>query len=434
MNSELEKLIKVHYQKKFSNQEFIPGKTRIPASGKVFNEQEMIKMVDAVLDGWWTEGVYAAGFEEKFAQYIGVKHCITTNSGSSANLLALSTLRSWRLDKRALKPGDEVITIAANFPTTINPIIINRFLPVFIDVDLETLNPEFNKIKSAVTPKTKAIFIPSNIGNVPNWEELSNFCKEKNIWLVEDNCDALGSIYNGKKVGNFGDLSTFSFYAGHHLAMGEGGAVLTNDDNLARAVRSIRDWGRDCWCKTGHDNTCNKRFSWQLGDLPAGYDHKFIFSDFGYNLRITDIQAALGLVQLEKIDSFNQIRRDNFKFLSENFKPWDKYFVLPKPQPNSDPSWFGFYLTLKPSCPFSRQDIINYLEKKQIATRLILAGNIIKQPYFKNYHLDYRISGDLTNTDIIMNNSFWVGLYHGVTRPMLEFIIQSFNEFISKYA
>ena len=433
MDDELKNLITKHYAENFANKQFIPGQTLIPASGKSFGAEEMIAMTNAVLQGWWTEGDFAAEFEKKFASYIGLKHCVTTNSGSSANLLAVSALTSFRLAEKKLNPGDEVITIAANFPTTINPIIINKLIPVFIDVDIATLNPDIKQIKAAISPKTRAVFLPGNMGNVTDLAALREICNKQNIYLIEDICDTLGTEIDGKKAGSFGDLSTFSFYAGHHMTMGEGGAVCTSDDLLARAVRSMRDWGRDCQCKTGHDNTCCQRFKWQLGDLPYGYDHKFIFSDFGYNLRLTDIQAALGLVQLEKLDKFTEIRRENFKYLYTNLKQYEKYFILPGRTKNSNPSWFGFWLTIRPDAPFSRNEIIEFLENKKITTRLIICGNVIKQPYFKNYNFNYRLVGNLKNTDIIMNNSFFVGLYQALGKPQLDFIIKSFNEFFKKY-
>lgn len=430
MNKELEKLIKKHYQDNFGKREFVPGKTLIPASGKSFGAEEMVAMTQAVLEGWWTEGHYAEEFEQNFAKWLGVGFCTTTNSGSSANLIALSALTSFRLKNRRLKPGDEVITIAAGFPTTVNPIIINKLIPVFVDVDLETLNIKVSELKKAISKKTKAIFLPHNIGNSFNLGEVTKICRKHKLWLIEDCCDALGTKYGGKLVGSFGDIATFSFYAGHHMAMGEGGAIVTNDKLLNRIIRSVRDWGRDCCCKTGHDNTCQKRFKWKLGDLPSGYDHKFIFSEIGYNLRITDIQAALGLVQFKKLSNFTKKRKANFRYLLKGLKKFEKYFILPRAEKKSDPSWFGFYLTLKPNCPFSRFELIQYLEANKILTRLILAGNLIRQPYFKNYEIKYRKVGDLKNTDTVMRNSFWVGIYHGLGKKQLNHIYRTFKEFI----
>jgi len=435
MDARIKSLIKQHYQANFSKKRkpFIPGKSLIPASGKAFDAEDMIAMTEAVLEGWWTEGHYAAEFEQRFAKWLGQKHCILTNSGSSANLLALSALTSFRLKDRRLKPGDEVITIAAGFPTTVNPIIINRLVPVFVDVDLATLNIDIRELKKAISRKTKAIFIPHNIGNPFNVKAVLNICRAHKLWLIEDCCDALDSKYNGQLVGTFGDLATFSFYAGHHLAMGEGGAITTSDAVLARAVKSIRDWGRDCWCQTGHDDVCGKRFSLKMGKLPYGYDHKFIFSEVGYNLKITDIQAALGLNQFKKLKSFTAQRRKNFDYLIKKFKPFERYFVLPKPTAGSQPSWFGFYLTLKPNCPFARSELIKYLEDNKIVTRLILAGNLVRQPYFQNYKIKYRQVGKLTATDTVMNQSFWVGLYHGLGQPQMDYIYLTFKKFLQSH-
>jgi CDP-6-deoxy-D-xylo-4-hexulose-3-dehydrase len=432
-NKNLEREIKKEYQKRFGKKKFIPGKTYIPASGKVFGSEEMIAMTEAVLEGHWTEGHYAQEFEEKFAKFIGRKYCITTTSGSSANLLAVASLMSCKLGKRRLKRGDEVITIAAGFPTTVNPIIIYNLMPVFIDIDLVTCNIKTVDLKKAIRPgRTKAIFLPHNLGNPFNVDEVKKNCQKYKLWLIEDNCDSLGSLYKNKYTGSFGDLATCSFYAGHHMTTAEGGAVVTDNKLLAQIVRSIRDWGRDCHCKTGHDNTCGKRFSWKLGDLPYGYDHKFIFSEIGYNLKFTDIQAALGLVQLKKLPSFTKVRRKNFFWLIKKFKQFEKFFILPKAQDKSRPDWFGFYLTLKENCLFSRRDLINYLEDHKIGTRLVLAGNLTRQPYFKNYKIKHRKVGKLTNTDIIMNRSFWIGLYQGIDEPQLNYIYKIFKEFLVK--
>lgn len=434
MNQELENLIRKHYQENFAENKIVPGKNTIPASGKSFGAEEMIAMTEAVLEGWWTAGHFTQDFENKFAEWLGVKYCATTNSGSSANLLAAAALTSFRLGEKRLKPGDEVITIAAGFPTTVNPLIVNQLIPVFIDIEIETLNIKVDDLEKAVGEKTKAVILPHNIGNAFNLKAIKALCEKYQLWLIEDCCDALGTTYDGKLVGTFGDLATFSFYAGHHLAMGEGGAVVTGDEQLNRIVRSVRDWGRDCQCETGHDNTCQKRFAWKLGDLPEGYDHKFIFSEIGYNLRITDIQAALGLVQLKKIADFTQKRKDNFKYLFGRLKEFERYFILPKAENLSDPSWFGFYLTLKPDCPFKRFDLIQFLESHKILTRLILAGNLCRQPYFLNYDVKYRKADNLANTDIVMNNSFWVGCYHGLGEEQMEYIYQIIKKFINQYA
>ncbi|MFA5108972.1 MAG: lipopolysaccharide biosynthesis protein RfbH [Patescibacteria group bacterium] len=427
LHSEIKKIFK----SRFSHKLFIPGESLVPVSGKVFDEKELINMVNAVMEGWWTEGKYAAEFERSLADFLGLKFCVAVNSGSSANLLALSALTSFRLpDEKRLKKGDEVITVAAGFPTTVNPIIQNGFIPVFVDVMLGTYNASLESIKKAITPKTKAVFIAHTLGNPFEVAELRKICDEYNLWFIEDNCDALGSKYNGQFTGTFGHISTCSFYPAHHITMAEGGAILTNDPILSKIVRSLRDWGRDCVCSTGVDNFCKNRFNWKLGDLPQGYDHKYIYSEIGYNLKITDIQAALGLVQLDKLPKFIQKRKDNFAYLYAAFKKLEKYFILPSWNSEADPSWFGFLLTIKPEAGFSREGLLKYLNDKKIGTRLLFAGNVTKQPYFKNYNINYRISGDLKNTDEVMNNTFWIGVYPGLTKEMLNYVIKSFGEFL----
>ncbi len=428
-----ENLIKA-YQEKFKVKEFVGGESVVPVSGKIFDEQEIIKMTEAVMDGWWTEGRFAKEFEEKLAELVGVKFCATVNSGSSANLLAITALTSIKLsEEKRLKRGDEVISVSAGFPTTINPIIQNGLVPVLIDVELGTYNANLDSIKNAVSEKTKAIFIAHTLGNPFEVGELKNYCDERGLWLIEDNCDALGSKYNGQMTGSFGHISTCSFYPAHHITMGEGGAVLTDDPLLNKIIRSLRDWGRDCVCPTGKDNVCGNRFNWQLGDLPKGYDHKYIYGEIGYNLKITDIQAALGLAQLDKLPEFIIKRKENFSFLYEAFKKFEQYFILPQWSDKADPSWFGFLLTLKPSVKFSREDLLKYLNDKKIGTRLLFAGNIIKQPYFIDYKIEHRIVGDMKNADEIMNNTFWIGVYPGLTKEMLDFVIKSFDEFFKKY-
>lgn len=430
LNLEIKKIFK----SKFPNKQFVPGKSLVPVSGKVFDEKELINMVDAVMEGWWTEGKYAAEFEKKLADFLGLNFCVAVNSGSSANLLALSALTSFRLPKeKRLEKGDEVITVAAGFPTTINPIIQSGCIPVFVDVSLGTYNATILNIKKAITKKTKAIFIAHTLGNPFEVQELRKLCDKNKLWLIEDNCDALGARYNGKFTGTFGHISTSSFYPAHHITMGEGGAVLTNDPVLNKIIRSLRDWGRDCVCPTGVDNFCKNRFGWKLGDLPQGYDHKYTYSEIGYNLKITDIQAALGLAQLDKLSKFIQKRKDNFRCLYESFKKFDKYFVLPEWSKKADPSWFGFLLTIKPWAKFSREELLKYLNDKRIGTRLLFAGNITKQPYFKNYKIKHRIVGNLKNTDIILNKTFWIGVYPGLNKTMLNYIIKSFGEFIKQY-
>ncbi len=430
MKSDFNNLIKEHYQDNFSNKKFVPGRTFIPASGKVFNQKEMQLMIQAVLDGWWTEGRFNQQFERKLANWLGRKFCATTNSGSSANLLALSALTSFRLGDRRLKKGDEIITVAAGFPTTINPIIQNNLKPVFVDIDLRTYNANIEQIKKAISKKTKVIFLAHTLGNPFNLAEVMRICQKHNLWLIEDNCDALGSIYRKKKTGSFGHLTTQSFYPAHHITMGEGGAILTDDPRLDKIIRSMRDWGRDCWCSTGCDNTCKKKYSWQLGDLPYGYDHKYIYSEIGYNLKITDIQAALGLVQLEKLDGFIKKRRDNFDFLYKKLKRFEDYFILPEKEKFSQPSWFGFLITLKDNCSFKREELLKYLNKYKIGTRLLFGGNIIKQPYFKNYRIKFRKVGSLENTDKVMKDTFWLGVYPGLNQEMLSFVIKKIEDFI----
>lgn len=430
MDSKLKALIKEYWQKKFAPRKFISGETSIPVSGKGFNEKEMQMMMEAVLDGHWTEGRFNQEFEQKLAKWIGVKFCITVNSGSSANLLAISALTSFRLGEKRLKKGDEVITTAVAFPTTINPIIQNNLIPVFVDVDLAACNASIDQIKKAISKKTKAIFLAHTLGNPFNLDGVTKLCKKHKLWLIEDNCDALGSIYKNKKTGSFGHIATQSFYPAHHITMGEGGALLTNDPVIDKIIRSMRDWGRDCSCRTGQDNACGKRFSWQKGDLPCGYDHKYIYSEIGYNLKITDMQAALGLAQLEKLDKFIQKRIENFDFLYKKMQGFDDYFILPKAENFSQPSWFGFPLTLKNGCSFSREDLLQYLNQYKIGIRLLFGGNIIKQPYFKNYKIKFRKIGSLINTDLVMKNSFWLGVYPGLGQQELNFIIKVFNDFL----
>lgn len=405
----------------------------MPVSGKVFDEKEMVNAVEAVLDGWWTEGRFSEQFESKLSYWLGVKQAILVNSGSSANLLAISALTSVKLGAKKLNPGDEVITVATSFPTTVNPIIQNKLVPVFVDVDLGYYNANVEEIKKAISPKTRAIFLAHTLGNPFDLDAIAAICKEHDLWLIEDNCDALGSLYNGKYTGTFGHIATCSFYPAHHITLGEGGALLTNDEILAKIIRSMRDWGRDCWCRTGNDNTCGMRFGWQLGDLPYGYDHKYIYSEIGYNLKVTDIQAALGAAQLEKLPDFVAKRKANFKTLYNALKKFEDFFILPKWLDNMDPSWFGFLITIKEGVSFDRDTLVQFLKDKQIATRYLFAGNIIKQPYFIDNKIEYRVVGDLKNTNLIMNNTFWIGVFPGLTTEMMEYMVKCFEEFISEY-
>ncbi|PIT88157.1 MAG: lipopolysaccharide biosynthesis protein RfbH [Candidatus Magasanikbacteria bacterium CG10_big_fil_rev_8_21_14_0_10_36_32] len=433
LNEKIIQGISEEYQIKFPAKKFIPGQSAVPISGKVFDEKELIFMTEAVMEGWWTEGKYSEQLELKIASYIGIKHCTLVNSGSSANLLALTALTSVKLPvEKRLKPGDEVITVAAGFPTTVNPIIQNNLIPVFVDVELGSYNPNLELIKKAVSEKTRAVIIAHTLGNPYKVDEIAEFCREKGFWLIEDNCDALGSEYKNKKTGSFGHISTLSFYPAHHITTAEGGAVLTDDTLLNKIVRSLRDWGRDCWCPTGKDDTCKNRFNWQLGDLPFGYDHKYIYSELGYNLKMTDIQAALGLAQVEKLDSFVNKRKENFKLLNEQLKKFENHLILPECLPEADPSWFGFLISIKENSGINRTELLKYLNDKKIGTRLLFAGNIIKQPYFVENKYSYKVAGDLKNTDYIMNNSFWIGLGPLVNREMIEYVGQVFGEFINK--
>lgn len=434
MNNDLKIQLVKEYKNNFPDKKFIPGESVVPVSGKVFDENEILMATEAILEGWWTEGKYSQQLEQKIASFIGVKSCSLVNSGSSANLIAITALTSKKLpENRRLKPGDEVITVAAGFPTTINPIITNGLVPVFVDVELGFYNPSLDSIKRAFSDKTKAIIIAHTLGNPYEVDKIAEFCEEKGLWLIEDNCDALGSEYKGKKTGSFGHISTLSFYPAHHMTTAEGGAVLSNGLLLTKIIRSLRDWGRDCWCPTGKDDTCKNRFGWKLGDLPLGYDHKYIYSELGYNLKMTDIQAALGLAQFEKLDNFVAKRRSSFNFLAEQFKQFEKYFILPKYIPEADPSWFGFLLTIKDGSGFNRTELLKFLNDKKIGTRLLFAGNITKQPYFVNNKYNFKVEGELKNTDFIMNNTFWVGVYPGITGEMLDYLVVSFREFLSKY-
>lgn len=433
MDDALRQLIIAEYNKKFPSKSFVHGDLLVPVSGKVFDEKEMLNMVEAVLDGWWTEGRFAEEFENKLSRWMGVGQTILVNSGSSANLLAVSALTSAKLGEKKLNPGDEVITVAAGFPSTVNPIIQNNLVPVFVDIDLGYYNVNIEEIKKAISPKTRAIFLAHTMGNPFDLDAIVAICKEHNLWLIEDNCDALGSKYNGKYTGTFGHIATCSFYPAHHITLGEGGALFTNDDILAKIIRSMRDWGRDCWCRTGADNTCGMRFGWQLGNLPYGYDHKYIYSEIGYNLKVTDIQAALGVAQLKKLEGFIARRKENFKVLYDVLKKFKNYFDLPKWLENSEPSWFGFLLTVKEDAPFNRNDIVQFLREKNIATRYLFAGNLVKQPYFINNKVNYRAVGDLKNTDLAMSNTLWIGVYPGLTAEMMEYMVDCFEEFISRY-
>jgi CDP-6-deoxy-D-xylo-4-hexulose-3-dehydrase len=409
---------------------FIPGKTLINYGGRLYNEKELINLVDASLDFWLTAGKYAHKFENNLADFLKVKYCLLTNSGSSANLLALTALTSPLLKQRRLMAQDEVITAACGFPTTLNPILQNNLVPVFIDVELGTYNIQVEKIEKAITKKTRAIFTAHTLGNPININAVKKIVKKHNLWWIEDNCDSLGSKYQGSYTGTFGDISTCSFYPPHHITMGEGGAVLTNNFQLQRIIMSFRDWGRDCWCETGCDNTCKKRFTQKFGDLPYGYDHKYVYSHIGYNLKATDMQAAVGCAQLKKLPEFITARKRNFKFLYKVFEKYSGYFILPQAEEHADPSWFGFPLLVKDSAWFKRQDIVNYLEDKKIATRMLFGGNLLKQPAYKS--IKHRVAGDLKNTDLVMNNLFWIGVYPGLSGEMLTYIEKTLAKFFKR--
>jgi CDP-6-deoxy-D-xylo-4-hexulose-3-dehydrase len=408
---------------------FIRGESSVPVSGKVLFPEDYEALVDASLDGWLTAGRFHDSFQRALSKYVGARSAIFVNSGSSANLVALSALTSPKLGKKRLLPGDEVITVAAGFPTTVNPIIQNGLRPVVVDIELGTYDAISEQLKEAVGPKTRAIMMAHTLGNPFDLDTVRALCKEHDLWLVEDACDSLGSTYDGQKTGSFGDTATLSFYPAHHITTGEGGAVFVKSPLVRKQVESFRDWGRDCYCETGHDNTCHKRFEWQLGDLPLGYDHKYIYSHIGYNLKATDMQAALGLSQLKNIDAFTQARKDNFKQLYKKLEGVEG-LILPKATPKSDPSWFGFPLTIDPASSISRQGLLQFLDSRKIGTRLLFAGNLLKQPAYKG--VDFRVVGNLKNTDIVMNNTFWVGTYPGLTSEMIDFITESITEYVQK--
>jgi len=429
LRNKILELVKKYYAAK-PKEKFVPGQTYVSYAGRIYDEKELVNLVEASLDFWLTTGRYAKEFEEKLAKFLGVKYCLLTNSGSSANLLAVSALTSLLLKERQLKPGDEVITTACGFPTTLNPIIQNNLIPVFIDIELGTYNIQVDKIEKAITKKTKAIFVPHTLGNPVDIDGILKIVKKYNLWFIEDNCDALGSKYNGKYTGTFGDISSCSFYPAHHISTGEGGAVLTNNPLLRRIIMSFRDWGRDCYCEPGHDNTCGKRFSWQLGKLPYGYDHKYIYSHIGYNLKITDMQAAIGCAQLEKLPKFIEARKKNFAYIFNHLNKYEKYFLLPQATRNSEPSWFGFPILVKENAPFTRADIVNYLEKNKIATRMLFGGNLLRQPAYEN--IKCRVAGELKNTNLVMNNLFWIGVYPGINKEKLKYAMSVFDRFFSK--
>ena len=421
-------LTREYGEKMLLTKTFTPGKDPVPVSGKVLTSEDFAALVDSSLDGWLTAGRFTTDFEHQLAQFVGARSALFVNSGSSANLAALSGLTSIKLGERSLKYGDEVITVAMGFPTTINPIIQNGLTPVVVDVDLETLDANSSLLEEAISKKTKAIMMAHTLGNPFDLDTVQRLCKENNLWLIEDSCDALGSTYRGQRTGSFGDTATLSFYPAHHITTGEGGAVFVKSPLVKKQVESFRDWGRDCYCETGKDNTCAKRFSWKLGDLPEGYDHKYTYSHIGYNLKATDMQAALGLTQLAKVELFIQKRKENYEYLFRHLSQIEGLNIAVA-SPNSDPSWFGCPITLDPGYPVNREDLLRFLDSRKIGTRLIFAGNITKQPAYK--HVNFRTVGDLTNTDIAMARSFWVGVYPGLTPKMLDYVISSISDFMT---
>ncbi|MGL4108631.1 lipopolysaccharide biosynthesis protein RfbH [Clostridium sp. LP20] len=424
-------LSKVYFNEINNKKVLVPGVNYIPPSGKIVDADDLSNIIDASLDMWLTSGRYGEEFEKEFPKFLGSKYCALVNSGSSANLVAMTALTSHKLGDKRLRPGDEVITVAAGFPTTISPIIQNGLVPVFIDIDLATYDFDEDMIEKAISDKTKAIFMAHTLGNPFNLDVIMKIAKKYDLWVIEDNCDALGARYNGEYTGNFGHISTYSFYPAHHITMGEGGAVVTNDARLFKIIKSIRDWGRDCVCPPGKDNLCNNRFTQKHGDLPIGYDHKYVYSHLGYNLKVSDMQAAIGVSQLKKLPMFIEKRQENFKKLYNGLKLLEEYIILPKATKNSQPSWFGFTITVKESEKFNRSDLVKFLESNKIGTRLLFAGNIIKQPVFTENNYRYRVVGDLVNTDIVMNNTFWIGVWPGITDECIEYIVEKFKEYFT---
>ena len=427
--NEILKFVDLKFNNKNFIDDFLPGKSNVPVSGKVIDKEDIKKMIEACLDGWLTTGRFNKMFEEKVIEFTGSKLAITVNSGSSANLLAFMTLTSEKLKERAIKTGDEIITVAAGFPTTVNPILQFGAIPVFIDIEIPTYNIDISKIEKAITKKTKAIMIAHTMGNPFDVKSVREICDKYNLWLIQDTCDALGAKFDNKKLGYYGDIGTVSFYPAHHITMGEGGLIYTNSVQLKRIAESFRDWGRDCYCEPGKDNTCKKRFEWKLGDLPFGYDHKYTYSHLGYNMKITDMQAACGLSQLSKLDQFINQRIINHEYLYKKFKKFEDYFVLPEKNSKSEPSWFGFLLTIK-NKKIVRNDLIKYLDSNKISTRLLFAGNLVKQPYMKN--LKYRIEGSLQNTETVMTESFWLGVYPGLSCVHLDYVSSVVENYIDK--
>ena len=430
LRKQILELVRDYHAAAFPARDFIPGETPVPCAGRVFGAEEIVSLVDSSLDFWLTTGRFAEEFEKRFAKIFGTRHCLLVNSGSSANLLALTALTSPKLGDDRLRPGDEVITVAAGFPTTVNPIIQNGMVPVFVDVEIPTYNIDITQLEAALSPKTRAIMIAHTLGNPFDLKAVCEFAKVHDLWLVEDCCDALGATYDGKNVGTFGDIATCSFYPAHHITMGEGGAVMTDSPKLKSIIESFRDWGRDCWCAPGVDNTCGKRFDWQLGDLPHGYDHKYIYSHIGYNLKATDMQAAVGVAQLDRLADFIAARRANFNQLYQSLKPYEEFFDLPEATANSNPSWFGFPLAVKPDAPFSRRELVQHLDQAKIGTRQIFGGNLIRQPAYVGQEM--RVIGNLPGAEFVMRQAFWIGIYPGLSYLAIDYLTNKLKEFITK--
>jgi len=430
LREQIRQLTTEYYEVAFPETPFVPDQSPVPVSGRVFDANDVFSIVDSGLDFWLTAGRFADVFESKFAKFVGVRDARLVNSGSSANLVAVSVLTSATLGDRQLKPGDEVITVAAGFPTTVNPIIQNRLVPVFVDVSIGTYNVDVQQLEEALSPQTKAMIFAHTLGNPFNVAAVTEFARKHGLWLIEDCCDALGSTFAGRRVGTFGDIATFSFYPAHHITMGEGGCVATNKPQLTKLIESIRDWGRDCWCAPGKDNTCGKRFDWELGTLPYGYDHKYTYSHLGYNLKATDMQAAVGVSQLGKLPQFIQRRKDNFSFLKAQLEPLSEYLILPYAEADADPSWFGFPIAVRESAPFGRDELTRALNDRKIATRLLFGGNLLRQPAYAG--CEYRAIGDLHNSDFVMNNVFWLGVYPGLTEVMLNHVVETIGAFLSE--
>jgi CDP-6-deoxy-D-xylo-4-hexulose-3-dehydrase len=428
LRAQILELVREYHGAAFPPKPFAAGTSPIPCAGRVFDADDVAHLVDSALDFWLTTGRYAAEFERAFADFWGLRHALLVNSGSSANLVALTCLTSPKLGDRRLRPGDEVITVAAGFPTTVNPIIQNRLTPVFVDVQVPTYNVDVEQLEAALSPRTRAVMIAHTLGNPFDLERVTAFAAKHNLWLIEDCCDAAGSTYRGRPVGTFGDLATCSFYPAHHITMGEGGCVLTNRPQLKTLAESFRDWGRDCWCDPGKDNTCGKRFGWQLGRLPSGYDHKYTYSHIGYNLKVTDMQAAVGVAQLKKLPDFIEARRRNFRYLREGLAGLQEFFVLPEPTPGSSPSWFGFPIAVRPGTHLTRNGVVQALEDIRIQTRLLFGGNLLRQPAYAG--IDKRVIGELPNTDFVMNQVFWIGVYPGLDTPRLDYVIESLHDLV----